>query len=365
MSHVNFGTVLREAREQRGYDLIAVARKLRIRSDILRAIEDSDFSHMPPHGYARNMISAYANLVGLNPTEITRMYLDDAYAYQVGAARTETRPTSYANSKALTQHSARERTTAQSTEHFSRRNSFNRTTYSDRREYNHTEKPPATMRQEHLYSGNYMHPSRHTALPNSQYTNFYAGPQAPSTIRSKFPWLIAVVVILVLLVVVLVLAFGNRGVKPDDVPKVPITGVTDTTQNNKTEDEAGVQEPSKSSVKPPTKVTVEYKVDSGKEIYAVITDKDTVTPQMITGPVTDIQDVSSTWSFATWIPEAVHITVDGKPVKFETTNEDGMPMCAVDFQAYLEAWRTEHPDASSAATDTASAPPATTTASTE
>ena len=63
---MTFGTILREARERKGYDLATAARRLRIRPDILRAIEEDDFSRMPPRGYARNMVNAYARLVGLN-----------------------------------------------------------------------------------------------------------------------------------------------------------------------------------------------------------------------------------------------------------------------------------------------------------
>ena len=39
------------ARERKGLDLATAARKLRIRPDILRAIEDGDFARMPPRGY--------------------------------------------------------------------------------------------------------------------------------------------------------------------------------------------------------------------------------------------------------------------------------------------------------------------------
>ena len=79
-TQMSFGAILREARERRGLDLTTAARRLRIRPDILRAIEENDFSRMPPRGYTRNMVNAYARLVGLNPTELTRMYLDEAYA---------------------------------------------------------------------------------------------------------------------------------------------------------------------------------------------------------------------------------------------------------------------------------------------
>ena len=70
----SFGEALAHARERRGLDLSTAARKLRIRPDILRAIEEGDFARMPPRGYTSNMVAAYARLVGLNPTEVTRAY---------------------------------------------------------------------------------------------------------------------------------------------------------------------------------------------------------------------------------------------------------------------------------------------------
>ena len=56
MNESNFGNILREARERSGEDLMSVARKLRIRPDILESIEAGDLSNMPPRGYSRNMI---------------------------------------------------------------------------------------------------------------------------------------------------------------------------------------------------------------------------------------------------------------------------------------------------------------------
>ena len=87
MAQMTSGKVLRETRERKNYDLNTVARRLRIRPDILKAIEAGDFAAMPPRGYTRNMVNAYARLLGLNPTEIVNMYLDEAYAYQVERAR--------------------------------------------------------------------------------------------------------------------------------------------------------------------------------------------------------------------------------------------------------------------------------------
>ena len=70
MNESNFGNILREARERSGEDLMSVARKLRIRPDILESIEAGDLSNMPPRGYSRNMIIAYASYLGLNPTNL-------------------------------------------------------------------------------------------------------------------------------------------------------------------------------------------------------------------------------------------------------------------------------------------------------
>ena len=78
----SFGDMLRMGRERKGLDLSAAARKLRIRPDILRAIEEGDFARMPPRGYTSNMVGAYARLVGLNPTEVTRAYRDEAHQFE-------------------------------------------------------------------------------------------------------------------------------------------------------------------------------------------------------------------------------------------------------------------------------------------
>ena len=97
MNHVSFGSVLKEARIRKGYELTTVARRLRIRPDILQAIENSDFASMPPSGYTRNMISAYARLLDIDSNEVTRMYLDEVYAYRVGRAYSDIKQNRYQN----------------------------------------------------------------------------------------------------------------------------------------------------------------------------------------------------------------------------------------------------------------------------
>lgn len=92
MDEMNFGDVLRQAREQSGEDLVSVARRIRIRPDILERIEASDIESMPPRGYSRNMINAYARYLGLNTTEIVKMYQNAQYRNQVEHARENIKP---------------------------------------------------------------------------------------------------------------------------------------------------------------------------------------------------------------------------------------------------------------------------------
>ena len=92
MEQRKFGDILRQAREQSGEDVATVARRIRIRPDILVAIEASNLAEMPPRGYSRNMINAYARYLGLNATDIVGMYLDAQYQYQLQSARENLQP---------------------------------------------------------------------------------------------------------------------------------------------------------------------------------------------------------------------------------------------------------------------------------
>lgn len=348
MAPVSFGMILREARERKGYDLAAAARRLRIRPDILRAIEENDFSRMPPRGYTRNMVNAYARLVGLNPTELTRLYLDEAYAYQAGRTRGESHLGQGGFERAAGQGSRiakhRERAAGQSKDYAPRQNAFGRTLYDDRRESD-----TRAHGSSRLLGAGHAQPSGHTGVPSSQYTNFYAGPKAPSVLVSKLPFIIAGVIVFILLIIVLMLAFGNQGAKGGgDTAKVHITGVSDPTQENGSSagSASGQQQSPSPAQSAPTSVKVTYTIPQGKDVWAVITTDGKTENKMLTGPVSESVDVSGTWSFATWVSDAVSITADGKPVAFDGKDSTGMPEATVDFKTYLAQWQKDHPDAS-------------------
>lgn len=353
MAQVTFGTVLQEARERKGMDLSAAARRLRIRPDILRAIEADDFARMPPRGYTRNMVNAYARLLGLNPTEITRMYLDEAYAYQVGRARSDVRPSGFdMGGASRTKRSPRASQIEEPEERPARQNAFGRTLYDDRTSYSRSDygqQQRGGAVGGRLYSEGRTHTSRHTALPNGQYTNFYAGPKAPSGVQSKLPFVIAGAVILVLLIIVLVFAFGNKGGGGDDVPAVPVTGINDTTQG---EEGQGTQEPTPAPVETaPTSAKVVYEVASGQSAYMDVYTDDVITSGgTVDGPSKQEVEVTTTWKLVTSNPDAVTVTVNGTKLEPEVDESIGVYTYSVDFPAILEQWKADHPTAATTGT---------------
>lgn len=339
---LTFGAILQEAREHKGMEVGTAARRLRIRPDILRAIEAEDFSRMPPRGYTRNMINAYARLVGLNPSEITRMYLDAAYAFQVGKARTDSLPS--ASGSHGRSRSARQRQQADAAAPPPRQNALGRTLYDDRRTFTRGDydvpAPSSRLRQSER-----THPSRHAAVPGSQYTNFYAGPRGTGAMQSRLPFVIAGVIILVLLIVILVLVFGPKDSQnQQDVSTVPITGLNDTTQNGDGNDGDGGDQ-AQQTLTAPTSVTVEYRVSSSSDAYVEISvDGGDAQPSYLAAGTVETVDVTGTWSLSTWTTDLVQVTVDGEVVEF-TQDGTTIPTCTVDFNAYLDQWITDHPGA--------------------
>lgn len=83
----SYGDKLRIARERAGFDVVTMAKRLHIRPDILKAIENADFERMPARGYTRNMIRAYARQVGVDEREVSEMYLDEVHMHETGTPR--------------------------------------------------------------------------------------------------------------------------------------------------------------------------------------------------------------------------------------------------------------------------------------
>lgn len=376
MGQVSFGTVLREARERKGYDVQSAARRLRIRPDILRALENNDFSRLPARGYTRNMVNAYAKLVGLNPADITRMYLDDAYAYQVGRTRGESDSPAHVSgrrsvSRGDGRHEGRGQVSQRSSRYGEERSGDGRRSQRTQRaqrqgtqRMSRRDQQPQREYRESLASRaaraeNESRRSNHFGgAVTTQFTNFYSGSQNNTGrgMQARLPYVAVIVIILLLLVIIVALAFGNRGAtSSQDVAKVPITGVTDTSadgtgvsqenSNNNTGNNGNDSETKASSTATvPTSVKVEYKLAKGQQAYVVITQDGQATEQMLTGPKDETVDVTGTWSLATWVSSGFTVTMDGKEVEFTSDATTGMPTATVNFKDYLASWAKDHPD---------------------
>lgn len=371
MSQATSGKVLREARERKGYDLNTVARRLRIRPDILRAIEMGDFASMPPRGYARNMVNAYAKLLGLNPTEIVNMYLDEAYAAQVEKARV-TGPSSGFNMQRETRRSRSQlgvgensgaetraihpigRTNDDGTRQFSRvlyddGTPFSRDDYGVTRQ--RTERPGKSERDFSSHHSGYDSATQsfvEDRSPRRGNRSIYAGQtpmqysasRLPGFLQSRAVLIALGVAVVVIIVIVLVVVLGGHG-KPaeDDVSTLPVSGISDTTGSE-----------SSSSVPAdvaPTSVRVMYGAKGNDECYVEIYNDGTMSAENLSGTAEKTVDVTGTWTITTWTPEYLKVTVDGQNVELKASNQyGGMYAYTVDFASVLKQWQATHNGAS-------------------
>ncbi len=86
MADYGFGEQLASARRNAGLSIQQVSDALRIRNDIVRAIEMHDFANMPAKAFSRNQVSAYARYLGLDSTAITRSFLEAYSEFEHEAA---------------------------------------------------------------------------------------------------------------------------------------------------------------------------------------------------------------------------------------------------------------------------------------
>ncbi len=370
------GKVLRETRERKGYDLTTVARRLRIRPDILRAIEAGDYSAMPPRGYTRNMVNAYARLLGLNPTEIVNMYLDEAYAVQVEKAR-DNAPSSGFDMSRASARGGRSRprglrdlsgtSKAQSEMTASGRSTYDpttgrytRTLYDDRTQFSHddygvtrerTERPGRSERDFLSHHSGYdssgygyaENPSRSygRTIHVGQTPMQYSASRVPAFLQSRLALVLIAVAIIAIVLIVVFVVLGNRAAAPDDEANhTPISGVQDTTGTEDEENTIGQVEIA------PTSARVMITVNQGKECYldTYLDDAKESTPLSLVGPRQETIEVTGVWRATTYEPENVTITVDG--VVLEPTmspDDEYLGVYTVDFPAILAKWKETHP----------------------
>jgi hypothetical protein len=72
----NFGARLRQHREERQIDLLAISEQTKIKLSLLEALEHDDVSQWPSGIFRRAYIRTYAQFIGLDPDPIVREFLE-------------------------------------------------------------------------------------------------------------------------------------------------------------------------------------------------------------------------------------------------------------------------------------------------
>lgn len=70
----NPGDILRQAREERGWQVAEVAAKLNLTAQSLAQLEAGEFDRLPGHTFARGYMRAYAKLLGLDQAELVEAF---------------------------------------------------------------------------------------------------------------------------------------------------------------------------------------------------------------------------------------------------------------------------------------------------
>ena len=358
----DFGSQLRRARTRKGLDVNTVARRLRIRPDIIQAIEESDFDRMPPRGYARNMINSYAQLLGLNASEITRQYLDEQYAHQVNAARRNTRGTGFDMPKSGRSAAARADAARMRQAHSSHyevsgyeRGDLSQPRYARPRDrYRDAERPGRRMYDDYD-SGRIMsrneaertyrtggHRSSRRALGEEPILNAVASPAPSHVFGGRFANLNlpllgiigAVVVLVVILLVLFLMPKGSSG----DTENMTVAASTEAESST---------ESLVSNAPAPTSFTFSYNVNSGSTAWIeVYIDGEKQIAQNIEGPSTKTFTTSGILEFICSDATGVKAVLDGKDYPL-TPNEQGVIDIKIDFNDVLAAWQAEHSGVSS------------------
>lgn len=357
---ISFGEILRDARIRRGMDLSTTARKLRIREDILAAIESGDFARMPARGHAKSMVAAYARLVGVNPADMVRMYSDELYAFEVGRVRSRSSASAREASRGAARASdARRRDSADAYRDGQGRSGrapgarsagLDDAPYYDgggrRASYSDRTVRPAT--QGRVYEQSRVHTSRGGNLPttSTHYTNLVAAPKNIGAASSKKPFVLAAAVALVLLLVVCGFVFGGKNDKAaEELPSVPVSGLTDTSTPTE-------QTTTPAAPVAPTSAEFSYKVTGGSsayiEVYVDGSDRPSEAGDVSSG-ASQRYEVTGTLKFVTTNPESVSLTVDGASVEPTDGDGNGVYTYTVDFATILANWQAENAAALEAA----------------
>ncbi len=321
----SFGSKLREARQNAGYDIDTLARRLHIRSDIIAAIESSNFKDMPATGYSKNMIRSYARCVGLNQNEIADQYLREAKQFERSrdiGKRAEIREiNSSLRSKDRQRSSARNAS------------------------FGTTSRTGEEKREQRRYRSNRTAATPSQMTTKSMSSTFTLGnlpkPSVPSVDPNSIVKIAVVAIIVVLVIVIAIMLFGGNKQQAEEVPTMPISGLTDTSNQASSE--------SQESKTVKTKATFQFSVESGSKSYCTVTlDGVSKFAEVATGPTTKTYEVTGVIVFATANPDPVTAKLDNKEVELSVDSSTGYYTYTYDFAAENAKTTTETTEEQSA-----------------
>lgn len=382
MSDVSFGEILRQTRERKGLDLYATARRLRIRPDILRAIEAGNFAAMPPRGYTRNMVNGYARYLGLNPTDITGMYIDELYAYQSGISRAQQRSTGFDMSgapentrfphrggtsrlRASDQNvkPRRQQRDAGARRQSTRKRSEN--SYVEGLESMERTRGVPQVKGKKVYTPGRVTPSRGSVLPPQSFVGQSGSARgANGAGHSKLPFIIAAAIVLVIVIIVCSLLFSHKTQSSSEATStMPVTGLSDSsssstsTSSNDSSSQSGGSTSTTTEVAP-TQGEFTYTVaDGGSTYIEVSVDGTKQEADTVEGPATKSYTFTDSLQLICVDVDSVTVTVNGEEQTLEP-NSNGIVNVTYEFSDILAEWKSAHPDAVS---DTASTSSSTST----
>jgi cytoskeleton protein RodZ len=362
----DFGSILRNARMRQGYDINTVAHRLRIRPDVVHSIEMADFDRMPPRGYARNMISSYARLLGLDPSDITRRYLDELHDYQVGRVAGGNRQ----GSPDQREHRAGERGRRPSEperrrreQEARRRNGRGEEAHraGGRSQFGGYDRNGRNGRPRNGASRGANGPRRETAGRNRSDRSrqgqgavvgggLNRGAASASSfvgdLRNRLPFMGVAIAVIVLIIILLVLVFGPKGTDSEEVANLPVTGVESATvSTTDLEDSSSdsASSGSSSSEAEPKSFTFSYEVTDGTSVYIDCTvDGESRVSQQVTGPTKQEFTVSKNVTFTAGSNEGITVRVGDDEVKLKTDSSTGYATYTQKLSSYLKSWRKAH-----------------------
>ncbi|MDO4498965.1 MAG: helix-turn-helix transcriptional regulator [Coriobacteriaceae bacterium] len=356
-----FGDILRNERKRMGLSLSQAAERLRIRPDILQAIENSDIPNMPPHGYARNMVMGYAKFVGLDPSVLAAMYNDEYERFESGHDRiADDRPAAPRRREAVREPRAarrarearegrapagghdgdptqrmnaplgapvdyRERTATQRIRPLdSEDRPYRRTRFDD----DYDLQPQTVAEEDYGYEDEERSPLSSVSGALSGFASrVREGSEGLLANRNAKLGIIAGALVLVL---VIILAFGFGCGKKDNADSTKDTSTQQTTQT------------AKETPKAPTSMKVEYKVDEGTTAWVeVYVDGEQKLAEEVKGEKKDSFEVTGNLEFVAATTDGVHVYIDGEEQELET-NANGLVDMTFSFADYLSEWEKEN-----------------------